>query len=107
MEKQISNKIVKYLNDNHFDTTFVYKRLGSANNAGMPDITGCHNGIRVEIEVKNPYLDKGSVEANLSIASKKQQYYIKKFQQLGCYAGVATSIDQTLKILKINLANEK
>jgi len=100
-EKNISAKIVKYLNDHFADTTFVYKRLASANNGGMPDITGCHNGIRIEIEVKNPILDKGSIEKNLSIASKKQQYYITKFKNLGCYSGVVTSIEQTLNLLKI------
>jgi len=100
LEKTISNSIIKYLNTNHSDSTFVYKRLASANNVGMPDITGCHNGIRIELEIKNPVLDKG--ENNLTLASKKQQYYIKKFQKLGCYSDVVTSLEQTLKLLKIS-----
>ena len=102
IEKTLTNKIIKYINSNYAETTYLYKRLGSGNESGKPDITGVHNGLRVEMEVKAAHRDKGSIENNLSVASKRQQYWIKKFSKLGAISGVVTSLNQALKLLGEN-----
>ena len=108
-EKSLTNKIIKTLNG--LDGCWVYKRYGaSGNEAGKPDITGIFKGLRVELEVKAPNRRKlsetGNFEAletqineNMSLASKLQRYYIKKFKELGAITGVVTSIDQALYLI--------
>ena len=55
MEKTITNKIIKSINK-AYQFGLVSKRLsnGSTSNTGEPDIFGSVNGIRIEIEVKQP-----------------------------------------------------
>jgi penicillin-binding protein-related factor A (putative recombinase) len=99
VEKQLTNKIIKWLNEEHVHTTWVYKRFAIGNEAGKPDITGIHKGVRVEIEVKRPCLNKGSIEANMELGSKIQQHYIRKVRQYGGIAGVVCSVEQVAELL--------
>ena len=106
LEKTLTNKIIKSLNN--IDGVWVYKRYApSGNEAGQPDITGIAKGLRVEIEVKAPHRRDVFEEAelsdlidkNLQIASKRQQYYIKKYKELGAITGVVTGLDQALWLI--------
>ena len=99
-EKQITNKIIKVLNAKYAETTWVYKRFATYNEIGQPDITGVHRGKRVEIEVKAPSLDRGSVEANKILASKKQRFYLDKYEKLGAITGVVCGLKQAEGLLK-------
>ena len=108
-EKQITNKIIQAINSQ--DNMWCYKRFGCGhgNNKGMPDITGISNGIRLEIEVKDPnrlpskHREETDIEtllaANLLIASKLQQYYVKKYKKLGAIAGVVTSVEEAMYLV--------
>jgi len=97
-EKQLTNKLISHLNKQ--PSAWVYKRHAISNEAGKPDITGIYKGLRVEIEVKAPCRDRGSLTANLRIASKIQQHYIKKIQKLGGIAGVVCTVDQADNLLR-------
>jgi len=93
-EKDITNKIISYINTTYSDTTYLYKRFSNTNEIGKPDITGCHNGLRVEIEVKTP--------ARAKQVSAHQSYYLNKFAKLKCVVGVVTSLEEALELLGIN-----
>jgi len=97
-EKQLTDKIIRMLNG-YRETTWVYKRHAVSNEAGKPDITGIHEGLRVEMEVKSPSRNLGSISANIEIASKIQRHHIKRIQRLGGIAGVVCTLDQAAELV--------
>ena len=102
LEKTLTNKIIKHINQTYKSTTWLYKRFAQGNDAGQPDITGIHQGMRVEIEVKAPHRDLGSLAANHSLASKRQQFYLTKYARLGGLTGVVCSLPQALEVLRLS-----
>lgn len=96
-EKVISNKIIKHINKQYAETTYLYKRLSDSNQIGMPDITGSHNGIRVELEVKTP--------ERTHMVSRHQSYWLNKFKAIGCITGVVTSLEEAL--IALDVASEQ
>ena len=103
----MTNKIVKYINT-QIEGGYVYKRYATGNEAGKPDLTGVFRGYRLEFEVKSKSREPSGLEAlrlrlldsslgsdfkafyelGLSIASKRQAYWIKRFSSLGAISGV-------------------
>lgn len=67
---------------------------GSFGNAGKPDITGCINGRRFEIEVKRP----GNKPTPLQLKT------LEEWRQAGALAGVAYNVDDVKEILQEELA---
>ena len=98
-EKQLTNEIIEFLNNYQSKKIWVYKRFATNNEVGQPDITGIYDGRRVEIEVKAPHLDRGSVEANLELGSKLQRYYIRKYAQLGAITGVVCGLNEVKELM--------
>lgn len=100
-EKQLTNEIIRFLNNYQSKKIWVYKRFACGNEAGQPDITGICDGRRVEIEVKAPHLDKGSVTSNLELGSNLQRYYIRKYAELGAIAGVVCGLKQVKELMDL------
>jgi len=96
LEKTITNKIIKYINKN-YPNSEARKRLstGSTNNTGYPDITGSINGIRIEIEVKQPGCEP----------SKLQYSRLRKLKKLNIIAFWADSLESAISQLDQQLCN--
>ena len=116
IEKALTNKILKALNA--LRGVLAYKRMAVYNEVGKPDITGVVSGIRLEIEVKRPSLMPSQPKTlrgletkqimelfrrNLRLASKIQQYHIRKFYDYGCLTGVALSVEQAVYLVNNRL----
>lgn len=88
-EKAVENKIKKWLKDKGY---WFFKVHGSIfQPSGIPDILACINGRFVAIEVKR---SKGG------IVSPLQKAQIAKIKENGGIAGVASSMEEFLEILK-------
>ena len=88
-EKAVENKIKKWLKDKGY---WFFKVHGSIfQPSGIPDILACINGKFVAVEVKRT---KGG------IVSPLQKAQIAKIKENGGIAGVATSMEEFLEILK-------
>lgn len=88
-EKAVENKIKKWLKDKGY---WFFKVHGSIfQPSGIPDILACIDGKFVAIEVKRT---KGGVVSPL------QKAQIQKIKENGGIAGVASSIEEFLEILK-------
>ena len=88
-EKAVENKIKKWLKDKNY---WFFKVHGSIfQPSGIPDILACINGKFVAIEVKR---SKGG------IVSPLQKAQIQKIKENGGIAGVASSMEEFLEILK-------
>lgn len=88
-EKAVENKIKKWLKDKGY---WFFKVHGSIfQPSGIPDILACIDGKFVAIEVKRT---KGGVVLPL------QKAQIAKIKENGGIAGVATSMEEFLEILK-------
>ena len=88
-EKAVENKIKKWLKDKGY---WFFKVHGSIfQPSGIPDILACIDGKFVAIEVKRT---KGGVVSPL------QKAQIAKIKENGGIAGVATSMEEFLGILK-------
>jgi hypothetical protein len=112
-EKQLTNKIIKHFNQLYSDRGFIYKRYAIGNEAGKPDLTGVLDSKRVEVEVKAPSRSNATIKAlersnqtqdmfkalNL-LASKRQQYWLRRFAKFGAITGVVTSLDQLDSLIK-------
>lgn len=89
LEKQVENKIKKWLEENNY---WYFKVHGGAfQKTGVPDLIACVKGKFVAIEVKR---------SNGGIISELQKAQIQKIKDSGGIAGVASSIDEFLQILK-------
>lgn len=88
-EKAVENKIKKWLKDKGY---WFFKVHGSIfQPSGIPDILACIDGKFVAIEVKRT---KGGVISPL------QKAQIEKIKENGGIAGVASSMEEFLEILK-------
>lgn len=88
-EKAVENKIKKWLKDKGY---WFFKVHGSIfQPSGIPDILACIDGKFVAIEVKR---SKGG------IVSPLQKAQIQKIKENGGIAGVASSMEEFLEILK-------
>lgn len=88
-EKAVENKIKKWLKDKGY---WFFKVHGSIfQPSGIPDILACINSKFVAIEVKRT---KGGVVSPL------QKAQIAKIKESGGIVGVASSMEEFLKILK-------
>lgn len=88
-EKSIVNSILKYLNS--LPRCRAEKTWGGGyGNAGKPDITGCLNGRRFELEVKVP----GGKLTPL------QKVTLGQWKEAGAITGVVHSVDEVKEILK-------
>lgn len=97
-ETLVVKKIVKALDA--LPGTLVHKRHGSQFGvAGLADLSGCHDGIHVEIEVKKdqktarPKRDGGG----LSLLQEKMLY---RYQEAGARCGVAWDVESALAIVE-------
>nr|DAN47242.1 MAG TPA: Nuclease [Caudoviricetes sp.] len=89
LEKKVENKIKKWLKDRNY---WFFKVHGSIfQPAGIPDVLACINGKFVAIEVKRT---KGGTVSPL------QKAQIAKIKENGGIAGVASSMEGFLEILK-------
>lgn len=89
LEKQVENKIKKWLEQNNYWYFKVHG--GPFQKTGVPDIIACVKGKFVAIEVKRS--DGG-------IVSELQKAQIQKIKENGGVVGVARSLAEFLQILK-------
>ena len=89
LEKQVENKIKKWLEQNNHWYFKVHG--GPFQKTGVPDIIACVKGKFVAIEVKRS--DGG-------IVSELQKAQIQKIKENGGVVGVARSLAEFLQILK-------
>ena len=89
LEKQVENKIKKWLEQNNYWDFKVHG--GPFQKTGVPDIIACVKGKFVAIEVKRS--DGG-------IVSELQKAQIQKIKENGGVVGVARSLAEFLQILK-------
>lgn len=88
-EKSIVNSILKYLNS--LPQCRAEKTWGGGyGNAGKPDITGCLNGRRFELEVKVP----GGKPTPL------QKVTLEQWKEAGAIVAVVHSVEEVKEILK-------
>ena len=88
LEKSIVSSILRWLKT--LPGCYAEKRHGNQYSAGRPDITGCINGRRFEIEVKRPG----------GKATKLQAEMLKRWREAGAVAGVATSQAEAEELLR-------
>jgi len=89
-EKSIVNSILKYLNS--LPQCRAEKTWGGGyGNAGKPDITGCLNGRRFELEVKMPGKKP----------TKLQEVVLEQWRKAGAITGVVHSVDEVREILNV------
>lgn len=88
-EKAIERRILKWLNS--LEGCWAHSRHGGMYDIkGNPDITGCLNGRRIEIEVKQP----GQKPTPIQFA------VMRKWEKAGAVVGWATTIEEAKEILK-------
>ena len=87
-EADLNKKVVEYLNT--IPGCFARKRLAMAGMQGQVDVTGCLNGIRIELE--------GKVGNNTP--SKKQEEELDRWKKVGAITGVYWSVEDVKKILE-------
>ena len=87
LESTLNRNVVKWLNS--LECCFAYKNRGTAFNKGFLDVSGCLNGIRIEIEGKI-----GSNKPTLL-----QQHYIDKWRAAGAITGWYNSLEDAKKLV--------
>jgi Holliday junction resolvase len=92
-EKDIVNAIKKALTR---EGAWVTKTHGSLYSSGLPDLIACYKGRFVGIEVKRP-------ETRHTV-TERQQAVLDRISAAGGLAGVATSVEEALAILKSPVA---
>jgi len=66
-----------------------YKRLGYLHNKGEPDVTGCVQGVRIEIEGKMPGKK----------ATPIQEFKLREWKKAGAITGVYHSLEEAQTIV--------
>ena len=84
-ETKLNKKIADWINT----IGFAYKRLGYIHNKGQPDVTGCIQGIRIELEGKLP----GNKPTPL------QKSMLRKWKAAGAITGVYHSLEEAQEIV--------
>jgi hypothetical protein len=88
-EAPINKKVVDWLNS--LPQCYAEKRKGGRANPGQLDVTGCLQGIRIELE--------GKVGDNRP--TKIQYSYIKKWGKAGAITGWYTSLREAQELVRI------
>lgn len=88
LEKSITKRCLKWAQK--IPCSKWYKRKGGETNKGEPDISGCVQGIRFEIEIKTP----GNKPTDL------QDFKIKEWKAAGAISGWADSEEKFITIVK-------
>ena len=88
-EIQLVHKIINWINQ-HENAHARKQHGGMYGTIGEPDITGCVNGRRIEIEVKLPGNEP----------TKIQLHRMKEWERCGALTGVAHSLEEAQIILK-------
>lgn len=89
MEKDIVNKIIKYLKI--LPQTFVWKEHGGMyGTAGIPDVICCHKGMFVAFEVKTA----------TGKATLLQEMTLRKITEAGGKAALVRSVDDVRNIME-------
>ena len=83
-ERDLTNKIIKKLNK--IDKCFVKKRYAGPMQKGQPDITGCIDSIRIEIEVKLPG----------NTPTPKQEEWLKRWYDVGAISFWTNNVDEAI-----------
>lgn len=90
-ESNLVRKIIKALKKEYPDDVFYKVHISPYQERGIPDIIGCHRGGFIAIEIKTPENSDG--------ATKYQKRQIELIIRAGGKAGVATNLEETLKII--------
>jgi len=91
-EKKVVAQIKKLLHS--FDNCYVRKRKPYIK--GDPDLTGCYNGKRIEIEVKAPD----------GHPTRIQEKRVADWKRLGCIAGIAWSVEDVAELIYEHLLDK-
>jgi len=94
-EKAVTKEILEYLNS--LPGCLAYKRHAGPNRKGKPDITGCLNGKRLEIEVKTG--------KNKPTALQKK--WLKNWYNAGAISGCVWSLLDAVKLIVGNKTCEQ
>ena len=86
LEKQIQNKILKFLR-NHGG---YWRKISDKYNIGMPDVVGCYRGVFVAIEIK----------AMGKVTTPKQQYELQQIKEQGGNILIAYDVASVEKLIK-------
>lgn len=86
-EVDLNKKVADWINQ--LQSAWAYKRLGYIHNKGQPDVTGCIQGIRIEIEGKMP----GKKLTPL------QEHRLKKWGEAGAITGVYHSLKEAQDLI--------
>ena len=84
-EPKLNKKVSDWINT----IGFAYKRLGHIHNKGHPDVTGCINGIRIELEGKIPGKKPTPLQASM----------LRKWEAAGAITGVYHSLEEAKEIV--------
>lgn len=87
-EKTLVTKFVKWLNT--LRGCLAYKRAAGRDRRGKPDVTGCLQGIRLEIELKIGDNTPTPIQAG----------WLKKWQDAGAITGWANDFDSACDLVK-------
>lgn len=93
VEKSIQSKVLDYLNS--LPDCIAENVSGNASQSGRADINGCYRGRAFKIELKSK--DTGYK------ATKQQKLYIKRWEAAGAITGVAYSVEDVKKLLRIDM----
>ena len=90
LEKSITDSIMKYLKS--LPNSKWEKRHGSGRTGGgKPDITGCMEGLRFELEVKRPGIGR---------VSKLQEHELEGWKKAGAVTAVVTCKEDVMDVLE-------
>lgn len=87
-EGPLNRAVVDWINS--LPAGLAYKRKGGPANPGQLDVTGCLQGIRIELE--------GKIGDN--VPTKIQNHYIKKWAEAGAVTGWYNTIEGAKKIVR-------
>jgi hypothetical protein len=87
-EDRLNYQVVKVLCE--IDGCLAVKRHARSGDRGKPDVTGCINGQRLELEGKTPG----------SQPTPKQRQWLRRWKKVGAITGVYHSVWEALSLIK-------
>ena len=94
-ETQLNKKVADWINK--LPSAYAYKRLGGVANKGQPDVTGCIQGYRIELEGKMPGKKPTPLQAQR----------LRLWADAGAITGVYYSLEEAQKIVASGLLQRK